>query len=66
VVRGDAGTERVERPGFDIRGATLWIAGEVSGRRIAADHSEFNAQRFAWFFERRFMTGYLDALAAAQ
>ena len=66
VVRDDARAGRVEQPDFDIRGATLWIAGEVSGRRIAAYHSEFNAERFPWFFDRRFMTRYLDALAAAR
>ena len=66
VVRDDARAGRVEQPDFDIRGATLWIAGEVSGGMIAAYHSEFNAERFPWFFDRRFMTRYLDALPAAR
>ncbi len=66
VVRGDARAGRVEQPDFDIRGATLWIAGAVSGRRIAAYHSGFDAQRLPWFFDRAFMTRYLDALAAAR
>ena len=65
VARGQAHPGRVEQPDFDVRGTTLWIAGAVSGGRIAAYHAEFNAERFPWFFDRRFMTRYLDALAAA-
>ncbi len=66
VARGEATPGVVERPDFDIRGTTLWIAGDVSGGRIAAYHSGFDAQRLPWFFDRPFMTRYLDALAAAR
>ncbi len=66
VVRGDARAEQVEKPDFDIRGTMLWIAGAVRGRRIAAYDSGFNPERFPWFFDRRFMTRYLDALADAR
>ncbi len=66
VVRDDARAGRVEQPDFDIRGATLWLGGTVSGGAIAPYHSGFDAQRLPWFFDQAFMTRYLDALAAAR
>jgi len=66
VVRGEATPGAVEKPDFDIRGTTLWMAGAVSGGRIAAYHAQLNAERFPWFFDRTFMTRYLDALAEAR
>ena len=66
VVRGELTAGQVERPGFDIRGTTLWIEGHVIERRIAPYHSQFNAEKFSWFFDRSFMTRYLDAMANAR
>ena len=56
----------VERPEFDIRGTTLWLGGAVQGRRIAPYHSGFNSGTLSWFFDRAFMTRYLDQLASAR
>lgn len=56
----------VERPDFDIRGTTLWLGGAVQGNRIAPYHSGFSPDTLPWFFDRPFMTRYLDRLASAR
>ena len=56
----------VETPDFDIRGTMLWLGGAVQGRRIAPYHSGFNCDSLPWFFDRAFMTRYLDKLASAR
>jgi hypothetical protein len=43
VVRDEAQAGHVQQPDFDVRGTTLWIAGAVSGGRIAAYHAQLNA-----------------------
>ncbi len=66
VVCGDVRIGRLEQPGFDIRGTTLWIEGAISGRSIAPYSSQFCSDKFPWFFDRKFMTRYLDAMAKAR
>lgn len=66
VVRGDVHEGKLEQPKFEIRGTTLWIEGAVSGKRITPYSSQFDAGKFPWFFDRSFMTRYLDAMANAR
>ena len=66
VVSGDARDGKLEQPRFEIRGTTLWIEGAVSDRRIVPYNSQFNAEKFPWFFDREFMTRYLDAMTNAR
>ena len=66
VVCDEAQAGRVQKPDFDIRGTTLWLGGAVQGRRIAPYHSGFNPDTLPWFFDRAFMTRYLDRLASAR
>ena len=66
VVCNEAQAGQVQQPDFDVRGTTLWMAGAVSGKKIAPYHAQLNAERFPWFFDRTFMTRYLDALASAR
>ena len=54
------------KPDFDIRGTTLWLGGAVQGHRIAPYHSGFSADSLPWFFDRTFMTRYLEHLASAR
>ena len=56
----------LESPAFDLRGTTLWLGGAVAGGRIAPYHSGFDAKRLPWFFDRPFMTRYLDSLVLAR
>ena len=58
--------EQMDKPDFEIRGTTLWLGGEVVGGRIAPYRSGFDATRLPWFFDRVFMTRYLELLAAAR
>ncbi|MBL7133998.1 MAG: hypothetical protein ISS78_07870, partial [Phycisphaerae bacterium] len=66
AVRNEALAGQVQKPDFDIRGTTLWLGGAVRGRRIAPYHSGFNSRTLPWFFDRPFMTRYLDKLASAR
>jgi len=66
VVSDDVQAGHVQRPDFNIRGTTLWLGGAVQGRRIAPYHSGFNSDTLPWFFDRPFMTRYLDTLASAR
>ena len=66
MLRGEAEAGTVEKPDFDIRGTTLWIAGAVENGHMAAYRTRFDAKAFPWFFDRAFMTRYLDAVAAAR
>jgi hypothetical protein len=66
VIRGDTHEGSLEKPVLDIRGTTLWIEGAVSDRRIVPYSSEFNTSKFPWFFDRKFMIRYLDAMANAR
>jgi hypothetical protein len=66
VLHGEAQIGRLEQPCFDIRGTMLWIEGAVSDNRIVPYSSEFNAAKFPWFFDRVFMTRYLDAISNAR
>jgi hypothetical protein len=66
VVCEQAHTGQVQKPDFDIRGTTLWLGGAVQGNRIAPYHSGFNSDTLPWFFDRPFMTRYLDKLATAR
>jgi len=66
VVCDEAQVGHVQRPDFDIRGTTLWLGGAVQGNRIAPYHSGFNPDTLPWFFDRPFMTRYLNKLASAR
>lgn len=66
VVCDEVQAGHVQKPDFDIRGTTLWLGGAVQGRRIAPYHSGFNSDTLPWFFDRPFMTRYLDKLASAR
>jgi hypothetical protein len=57
---------QVHKPDFDIRGTTLWLGGEVVKERIFPYQSSFDAASLPWFFDRAFMTRYLEQLAAAR
>ena len=66
VARKEDRPGEVQKPDFDIRGTTLWLGGAVQGHRIAPYHSGFNSDTLPWFFDRPFMTRYLDKLASAR
>jgi hypothetical protein len=66
VVHQEYESEKIEKPDFSIRGTTLWLGGAVQGGRIAPYHSGFNVESLPWFFDRPFMTRYLDLLASAR
>ena len=63
---GEVHAGQVQKPDFDIRGTTLWLGGAVQGNRIAPYYSGFNSDSLPWFFDRPFMTRYLEMLAAAR
>lgn len=66
LIRNESHPGHAERPDFDIRGTTLWLGGAVQGRRIFPYYSGFHANSLPWFFDRAFMTRYLDKLASSR
>lgn len=66
VARNETSPGEVEKPDFDIRGTTLWLGGAVRGGCMAPYYAGFDAARLPWFFDRDFMTRYLNLLTAAR
>ena len=66
MAHGELHAGQIQKPDFDIRGTMLWLGGAVQGRRIAPYHSGFDWDSLPWFFDRAFMTRYLDKLASAR
>jgi hypothetical protein len=66
LAEGETQPGMLESPDFDLRGTTLWLAGAVKAGRMVPYYSRVDAVNLPWFFDRRFMTRYLDSLVLAR